>query len=60
MSIDRLLHRTVKHLLFLQGVTKHAEGLKKAESLKVIMNHFDWFDIFEPLTNTHMLLTSQY
>lgn len=34
MSIDRLLHRTVKHLLFLQGVTKHAEGLKKAESLK--------------------------
>ncbi|KAJ8555915.1 hypothetical protein K7X08_013411 [Anisodus acutangulus] len=34
MSIDCLLHRTVKHLLFLQGVTKHAEGLKKTESLK--------------------------
>ncbi|KAM3396538.1 transcription factor isoform X1 [Capsicum galapagoense] len=36
MSIDRLLHRTVKHLLFLQGVTKHAEGLKKTEGLKFI------------------------
>lgn len=34
MSIDRLLHRTVKHLLFLKGVTKHAEGLKKTEGLK--------------------------
>ncbi|MCD7456929.1 hypothetical protein HAX54_033580 [Datura stramonium] len=34
MSIDRLLHRTVKHLLFLQGVTKHAEGLKRTEGLK--------------------------
>ncbi|KAK4728941.1 hypothetical protein R3W88_021929 [Solanum pinnatisectum] len=34
MSIDRLLHRTVKHLVFWQGVTKHAEGLKKAETLK--------------------------
>ncbi|XP_009773770.1 transcription factor bHLH157-like isoform X2 [Nicotiana sylvestris] len=34
MSIDRLLHRTIKHLLFLQGVTKHAEGLKKTEDLK--------------------------
>lgn len=34
MSIDRLLHRTVKHLLFLQGVTKHAEGLRKTEALK--------------------------
>ncbi|CAN4127149.1 unnamed protein product [Withania somnifera] len=34
MSIDRLLHRTVKHLLFLQGVTKHAEGLEKTERLK--------------------------
>ncbi|XP_059276410.1 transcription factor bHLH157 [Lycium ferocissimum] len=34
MSIDRLLHRTVKHLLFLQGLTKHAERLKKTEDLK--------------------------
>ncbi|XP_009612747.1 transcription factor bHLH157-like isoform X1 [Nicotiana tomentosiformis] len=34
MSIDRLLHRTIKHLLFLQGVTKHAEGLKRTEDLK--------------------------
>ncbi|CAN4077499.1 unnamed protein product [Withania somnifera] len=34
ISIDRLLQRTVKHMLFLQGVTKHAEGLRKTESLK--------------------------
>ncbi|XP_019169824.1 PREDICTED: transcription factor bHLH157-like isoform X2 [Ipomoea nil] len=34
MSIDRLLHQTIKQLLFLQSVTRLAEGLKKTEELK--------------------------
>lgn len=29
MSIDGLLHRTIKHLLFLQSVTEHAESIKQ-------------------------------
>nr|GMD68447.1 transcription factor bHLH155-like isoform X2 [Ipomoea batatas] len=34
MSIDRLLHRTIKQLHFLQSVTKHAKRLGKTEALK--------------------------
>ncbi|XP_019200201.1 PREDICTED: uncharacterized protein LOC109193828 isoform X2 [Ipomoea nil] len=34
MSIDRLLHRTIKQLHFLQSVTKHAKRLVKTEELK--------------------------
>ncbi|VFQ59790.1 unnamed protein product [Cuscuta campestris] len=34
MSIDCLLNQTIKHLLFLQSVTRRAEGLKKANEKK--------------------------
>lgn len=36
MSIDSLLAQTIKHMLFLQSVTNHAENLKQAEERKVI------------------------
>ncbi|XAR70134.1 hypothetical protein NMG60_11026902 [Bertholletia excelsa] len=34
MSIDSLLAQTIKHMLFLQSVTKHAEKLKQAKEQK--------------------------
>ncbi|KAG2568089.1 hypothetical protein PVAP13_7NG291200 [Panicum virgatum] len=41
-SIDALLERTIKHMLFLQSVTKYAEKIKQADEPKV-----------EPLPCTH-------
>ncbi|CAN6280422.1 unnamed protein product [Urochloa humidicola] len=35
-SIDALLDRTIKHMLFLQGVTKYAEKIKQADEPKMI------------------------
>ncbi|CAA0824334.1 Transcription factor LHW [Striga hermonthica] len=35
-SIDCLLERTIKHMLFLQGVTKHADKLKQTAESKII------------------------
>uniref|UniRef100_A0A0A9GBP6 BHLH domain-containing protein n=1 Tax=Arundo donax TaxID=35708 RepID=A0A0A9GBP6_ARUDO len=35
-SIDALLDRTIKHMLFLQSVTKYAEKLKQADEPKMI------------------------
>ncbi|XP_058779662.1 transcription factor LHW-like [Vicia villosa] len=35
-SIDALLERTIKHMLFLQSVTKHADKLKKTGESKII------------------------
>ncbi|CAA3010832.1 transcription factor LHW isoform X1 [Olea europaea subsp. europaea] len=35
-SIDALLERTIKHMLFLQSVTKHADKLKQTGESKVI------------------------
>lgn len=35
-SIDALLERTIKHMLFLQSVTKHADKLKQAGESKII------------------------
>ena len=35
MSIDRLLHLTIKHLLFLQCVTRHAKRFVQTDELKV-------------------------
>ncbi|KAJ8552037.1 hypothetical protein K7X08_028480 [Anisodus acutangulus] len=35
-SIDALLERTIKHMLFLQSVTKHAEKLKQTGESKII------------------------
>ena len=35
-SIDSLLERTIKHMLFLQGITKHADKLNKCANMKVI------------------------
>lgn len=35
-SIDALLERTIKHMLFLQSVTKHAEKLKNTGESKII------------------------
>lgn len=34
-SIDSLLDRTIKYMLFLQGVTKYADKLKQADEPKV-------------------------
>ncbi|KAE8685363.1 putative Desacetoxyvindoline 4-hydroxylase [Hibiscus syriacus] len=34
-SIDSLLERTVKHMVFLQGITKHAEKLSKCAESKM-------------------------
>ncbi|KAJ4903352.1 Transcription factor bHLH155 [Raphanus sativus] len=34
-SIDSLLERTIKHMLFLQNVTKHADKLSKSASAKM-------------------------
>lgn len=35
-SIDSLLERTIKHMLFLQGITKHADKLTKCANMKVV------------------------
>jgi hypothetical protein len=35
MSIDGLLEKTVKHMLFLQSVTKNADKLKDSTESKV-------------------------
>ncbi|KAG2568097.1 hypothetical protein PVAP13_7NG291200 [Panicum virgatum] len=35
-SIDALLERTIKHMLFLQSVTKYAEKIKQADEPKLI------------------------
>ncbi|GFZ20258.1 hypothetical protein Acr_28g0009630 [Actinidia rufa] len=35
-SIDALLERTIKHMLFLQSVTKHADQLKQTGESKII------------------------
>ncbi|KAL4188252.1 hypothetical protein AMTRI_Chr09g22990 [Amborella trichopoda] len=37
-SIDALLERTIKHMLFLQSVTKHADKLRQASEPKMIGN----------------------
>ncbi|XP_055833446.1 transcription factor LHW-like [Solanum dulcamara] len=37
-SIDALLERTIKHMLFLQSVTKHADKLKQTGESKIISN----------------------
>lgn len=42
MSIDRLLERTIRHLNFMQSLTRHAESLKqtaKPKSMEVLKNH---------------------
>ncbi|XP_039045230.1 transcription factor bHLH157-like isoform X2 [Hibiscus syriacus] len=36
LSIDHLLERTIKYLLFLQGVTKYADRIKQADEPKLI------------------------
>ncbi|TYI69169.1 hypothetical protein E1A91_D08G135500v1 [Gossypium mustelinum] len=36
LSIDHLLERTIKYLLFLQGVTKYADEIKQADEPKLI------------------------
>lgn len=35
-SIDSLLERTIKHMLFMQSITKHADKLNKSADTKVI------------------------
>ncbi|KAI3841820.1 hypothetical protein MKW98_020510 [Papaver atlanticum] len=40
-SIDSLLDRTIKHMLFLQGVTKYSDTLKQAEEPKIISEDND-------------------
>ncbi|XP_016506491.2 transcription factor EMB1444 isoform X2 [Nicotiana tabacum] len=35
-SIDSLLERTIKHMVFMQSITKHAEKLKKCSASKLV------------------------
>lgn len=42
-SIDALLERTIKHMLFLQSVTKHADKLKQTGESKV---HAIYYPLF--------------
>jgi len=35
-SIDALLEKTIKHMLFLQSVTKHADNLKDSNESKIL------------------------
>ncbi|KAM0013429.1 putative myc-type, basic helix-loop-helix (bHLH) domain, transcription factor LHW [Helianthus debilis subsp. tardiflorus] len=35
-SMDALLERTIKHMLFLQSVTKHADKLKQTGESKIV------------------------
>ena len=35
-SIDSLLERTIKHMLYLQSITKHADKLNKYADIKVV------------------------
>ncbi|KAG6678764.1 hypothetical protein I3843_14G094500 [Carya illinoinensis] len=37
-SIDALLERTIKHMLFLQSVTNHADKLKRTGNSKIVCN----------------------
>ncbi|TVU26784.1 hypothetical protein EJB05_29347 [Eragrostis curvula] len=48
-SIDALLEKTVKHMLFLQSVTKHADKLKNSTESKILggENGPLWKDYFE-------------
>lgn len=48
-SIDALLEKTVKHMLFLQSVTKHADKLKDSTESKILGNENGpvWEDYFE-------------
>ncbi|VFQ67935.1 unnamed protein product [Cuscuta campestris] len=43
MSIDRLLHRTIKQMYFLRSVAKHAKGLAKHQLLKDRKDQKDHF-----------------
>ncbi|KZV32987.1 hypothetical protein F511_01498 [Dorcoceras hygrometricum] len=40
-SIDSLLERTIKHMLFLQSITKHAEKLHKCSASKLLDKNMD-------------------
>ncbi|XP_073151239.1 transcription factor EMB1444 isoform X2 [Henckelia pumila] len=40
-SIDSLLERTIKHMLFLQSITKHAEKLHKCSASKLLDKNTD-------------------
>ncbi|KAI4349408.1 hypothetical protein L6164_010000 [Bauhinia variegata] len=40
-SIDSLLERTIKHMLFLQSVTKHADKLNKFTDSKAKLHHME-------------------
>ncbi|WJX32388.1 hypothetical protein P8452_20720 [Trifolium repens] len=40
-SIDSLLERSIKHMLFLQGITKHADKLTKFADTKSKLHHME-------------------
>ncbi|KAK4273051.1 hypothetical protein QN277_021522 [Acacia crassicarpa] len=40
-SIDSLLERTIKHMLFLQSITKHADKLNKFTGSKTKLHHLE-------------------
>ncbi|KAM3255692.1 hypothetical protein ACQJBY_048710 [Aegilops geniculata] len=48
-SIDALLEKTIKHMVFLQSVTKHADNLKDSNESKILSgdNGPLWKDYFE-------------
>lgn len=63
-SIDSLLERTIKHMLFMQSINKHADKLNKSADTKVIAlvkhtslavvdkQHYLPFNLFYPLLLT--------
>ncbi|XP_047954242.1 transcription factor EMB1444-like isoform X2 [Salvia hispanica] len=42
-SIDSLLERTIKHMIFMQSVTKHSEKLHKCSASKMLCKECDQF-----------------
>lgn len=51
--IDALLERTIKHMLFLQSVTKHADKLKQTGESKV-KTSFTFFCLVSQITDLVM------
>lgn len=55
-SIDSLLERTIKHMLFLQSITKHADKLNKCADAKV---NIYGFGLVHNFLTFHFILQSE-
>lgn len=65
-SIDSLLERTIKHMLFLQSITKHADKLNKCADAKVNIYGFGLvlltfhFILQSEVLSTFLVITSAW